>query len=152
MDKNNVYHLVRNAIEHMPAGRGMDYLVATWIMGQTDFTHLHPQYVEGVTEDGQDGWNGFICPRCGASEGDTRQCMKYYSTDLRAVWEVVEHLQQPGEDWEYYFSLERTTSSKINPNWIARVGGTEDITGETIPLAICRAALLAVIDSVTFIE
>lgn len=123
----------------MPAGREMDALIAEYVMGQTDFTHLPAEYFEGWSEDGKDGWDGWYCPRCMNSY---EKCVKNYSTHLGASWEVVEKL-------DLFISLYLTR------NIIYEIGHYGDCgfdewtlfcSADTFPLAICRAALLTVMN------
>jgi hypothetical protein len=60
----------------------------------------------------------------------------HYSTDIAAAWELVEKMK--------YFTLYRGDGY-----WECEYSGQylESIDAETAPLAICRAALLAVIES-----
>ena len=132
--------MTRYEILNMTAGREMDILVAEMVMGQTNFEHLGFYWTEGTTEDGQDGWEGIYCPRCGASEGSKDKCCIHYSTNIAAAWQVVEMLRSKlwgrielvsGLEWHCWSDLDKAKS------WGS---------GDTAPLAICRAALLAVIE------
>lgn len=61
------------------SGRELNASIAK-AMGQTEFDHPGFYWLEGYSRDG-DGWDGFYCPRCGASEGDTGLCAKMFSLD-----------------------------------------------------------------------
>jgi hypothetical protein len=64
-----------------------------------------------------------------------------YSTDIAAAWEVVEKMS---EQWPQY------QLAKIEDGWSVMWGfdgyGWPEATGKTAPEAICKAALLAVMD------
>ena len=139
--------------QDMPAGRKMDALVAEKVMG-LELYHLPAQWAEGSTPDGEDGWDGFFCPRCGTPEVmySDSPCCKYYSASIACAWEVVEHFT--GEDckeqdffiecWsdgEWFVAFHPVGYSSRSPK--AWCDGK--ITGSpSAPLAICRAALMAV--------
>jgi hypothetical protein len=53
--------------------------------------HLPFQYVEGVTADGTDGWDGFYCPRCGSNKEDS-ECASNYEEDARLHMKLFEEL------------------------------------------------------------
>lgn len=132
----------RDAIPNMPAGKEMDILVAEKVMGLS-LQHLLPVYEEGSTDDGLDGWSGFVCPRCRRpSDMLDEPCTKYYSTDIRAAWEVVEKF--------YSMRLDRYSNGQEWRCYLvgARDGKDADARGvaDTASLAICRAALLLVLD------
>jgi len=138
----------RDAILNMPAGREMDALIAERVMGQIDFSHPDIVYLEGATEDGQDGWSGYYCPRCGAGETAAVpevKCTRHYSTDIAAAFAILDKLLSAGLNWQvstadmaglqerYYCTI---TDFRAFRNYGA--------FADTAPLAICRAALLAV--------
>lgn len=125
----------RDAILNMPAGKEVDILIAEKVMGLS-LQHLLPVYEEGSTDDGLDGWSGFVCPRCRRpSDMLDEPCAKYYSTDIRAAWEVVEK-----------FTSERWVElGNSRGGWECLIGGDAGYA-KNAPLAICRAALLAVLD------
>jgi hypothetical protein len=116
-------------MSELSAGRELDALVAEKVMG-------YPGAAVG-------GWsNPHVTPLP-------------YSTDIDAAWSVVEHMARDG----FAFSLWRSDGNGSrslagfncplgpcekhgNPydNW----HGSRDIRADTVPLAICRAALEAV--------
>lgn len=73
------------------------------------------------------------------------QPVPFYSTDITAAWQVLTHLQEQGyvpsvsrhrsepDAWWACFSREHRTPDDVG-----------EATGDTAPLAICRAALAAV--------
>ncbi len=71
-------------------------------MGQTDFAHPGFYWTEGATEDGRDGWDGFSCPRCGASESERASpCIKSFTTSLDAASLVEDEIARRGL-WSVY--------------------------------------------------
>jgi len=117
--------MTREEILNMPAGREMDALIAKEVMGWV----LNPPNVRGH------GWLIHDHKMIGINS------LPYFSTDIAAAWEVV-------EKEEHGFSL-----------WVSGVRSAplckaEIIIGDnrygcyanTAPLAICRAALLAVLE------
>ena len=146
--------ITNDEILNMPAGEEMDKLVAEMVM-EVSIDHLPTVYEEGYTEDGKDGWGGFVCPKCRRpSDILDEPCTKYYSTDISAAWEVVKHFT--GEDcrdkdffiecWgdgEWFVAFHPLGHSSREPQ--ASCDGRK--TGSpSAPLAICRATLLAVLE------
>lgn len=137
----------KNEIKNFPAGREMDILIAENVMGQTDFEHPGFLWTEGWAEDGSDGWNGFYCPRCNEQEltkrtmkrENNKKCVKNYSTSHKAL-EIIECEESLGfwQIWEGHPDGKWTATIYFDQVIIA------EASAETIPLAICRAALLAV--------
>ncbi len=139
-------NLTRDEILTMPAGREMDTLVAEHVMGQTDFTHLEQKYFEGATEDGTDGWDGWYCPRC---MNYHEKCVKNYSTHLDYAWEVVEKLKSMGINVELNIYIGDGYSCYLGkevPNMAGLQEIAESAHAPSMSLAICRAALLTVIE------
>jgi hypothetical protein len=132
----------REEILNMPAGREMDALVAEKVMEQTDFSHPGFFWGEGTTEDGKDGWDGFQCPRCNADSEDGGKCCKHYSTSIAAAWEVVEKINK-----EHDVQIAIGKDEKENRVEVLLWGSDSGcVYAPTAPLAICRAALLAVME------
>lgn len=126
-------------IAAMPAGREMDARVAETVMGWL--------VVEGGGEDWYERlvtrWPCLVMFPAGnvclhRSEYGESESWKP-STDIAAAWEVVEHLQKSG------WWLLLTSPRKSTPLWTAVLPGLVYSESETAPLAICRAALLAVV-------
>ena len=74
-------------------------------------------------------------------EGVRARPPRPFSTDIAAAWEVVEKMS---EQWPQY------QLAKIEDGWSVMWGfdgyGWQEATGKTAPEAICKAALLAVMD------
>lgn len=142
--------MTRDEIINMPAGRKMDALIAELVMGLS-VEHLPVRYEEGNTEDGADGWSGFVCPRCRRPQDMLDEpCAKNYSTDITAAWQVVELLSNDGyapnlvndDGGKWYLSFDGTQN--LDPvTFVTAFTDTPELWCESAPLAICRAALLA---------
>jgi hypothetical protein len=111
--------MTRDEILNMPAGREMDVTIGYHVMDLVAPPGVYPEY----------------------------------STDIAAAWEVVEKISEQKNAQVYIctnFSSEfgDTFYVEIYKNWD---GEQEQIltsaTAETAPLAICRGALLAVIEA-----
>lgn len=123
-------------IENIPEGEELDILIAKEIFGQTDFEHLEATWFECATSDGEDGYDGWECPRCHAIEGSGKKCVRNYSGNIATAWEVVEKLRM--------FVLPFGKTDWCSTNIRNYRGAFENIAvADTAPLAICRAALLA---------
>jgi hypothetical protein len=123
--------MTRDEIVKLEAGREMDALVAEKVMGWE---------LRTFKNDGVDFWHIPGTARC---ELDAPR----FSSDIGAAWEVVTHMQRPDDETgyhEYYFKLECTVAAKP-VYWYAWLGEHE-AEAATAPLAICRAALLAVME------
>ena len=103
--------------EEIPSGKELDELVAEKVMGWSNWSQPNSEYCNSIDEIGYN-WSP--------------------SSNLNHAWEVVKimneflHLREfpPAGNWEAYFSKGERLVSKA--------------TGETAPLAICRAALMMV--------
>jgi hypothetical protein len=119
----------RDEILNMPAGKEMDKLVAEKVMDEKGFKSV----IDTITE-----YNGFGVvnrPVYGEIE------FPCYSTSIVAAWDVVEKMQNQ-EQGNWFFNLQRETFAGTR-DWYAEFGGFR-LWGNTAPLAICRAALLAI--------
>lgn len=112
----------KDEILTMSAGRELDAVVAIYVCGWIvdDWTAISPTGSRNSRNaHGDDGW------------------LPYYSTNMDAAWQVIEAV------WKSWF-----VSISISPNLasccLQNNGITRSAYAETAPLAICRAALLAV--------
>jgi hypothetical protein len=101
----------------MEAGRELDVLVAEHVMGWYDISLMTN------TSNNFTNYQG-ITPGI-----YSRRKIKNYSTDISATWEVVEKMRE--SEYKYQFNQHMDKGSFTN----------------VTPLIICRAALLAVMDS-----
>lgn len=154
----------------IPAGRDLDSLVAERIMGLSglgyygppmDEPFFHERYIRFDTAEEanasyavywdkhhaqnpkgyveRDDWDSDLC--WWEKGWGPRHCDEY-SSDIRDVWQVVDHMAGQGihlvlEDWRRTHKL-----------WAALFDlpdghDTGQVIAETAPLAICRAALMA---------
>jgi hypothetical protein len=128
----------REDILKMEAGRELDVLVAEKVMGEIKPVYSHEFHIEPKWSI---GGNWYCLPEY--SSGDICEWQpKPFSTYIAAAWEVVEKIQSNGdvlsltylEDfgemmWDVHFRIANTFAY-----------------APTAPLAICRAALLAVME------
>ena len=140
-------------IDEHEAGTCMDAWVAKTVMG-LNISHLGVVWEEGYMEDGMDGWDGFVCPRCKTPESmlDKVPCAKHYSTDISAAWEVVERFRKG----DYSHPKNITVACVIEMTVYDGVSHEDcgvriysptqsivDAYANEMSLAICRAALRA---------
>jgi hypothetical protein len=118
--------MTRKEILNMPMGREMDALIAEKIFGYNR-VYYNEKIVANLYPTGA---GCFV-------EGEAHE----YSTDISAAWEVVEKLHELG----YFLGLYRDGFKKCI--WEIDIGADIELTDNTAPLAICRAALLAVMEN-----
>lgn len=117
----------REEILNMPAGREMDALIGEYVFGWKKGTF--PVYEPMKSKHG----DYIVRP------------IAQYSTDIAVAWEVVEWIQKNG------YSFELTEHADPQGDYILQVWRRDMerddfiARAETVPLAICRAALLAVV-------
>lgn len=117
--------MTREELEQMPAGREMDALIAERVM---DYKLIDgPESLE-----------------VGKMMYYTPDQIPAFSTNIGAAWLVAEKMNRD------YFTLEIHSSVLSGAGvrfWGPNSGPTYSATAETVPLAICRAALIAVMES-----
>lgn len=136
-------------VRTMEAGRKMDLLVEDLVMGRCVCVHDPEWFTKARSGSSayvnQDGWRCVTHDRPIGSRG-----LPSFSTDIAAAWDVLEAMIRHG----YFPNLEYTHGGwRVGMGLSWQVGGVgtdgkEEMvpirhTAETIPLAICRAALLA---------
>ena len=118
----------RSEIINMPAGREMDALIALICGWQIyDFTAVSPTGSgNSRTAHGDDDW------------------LPYYSSSIEAAWEVVEAMRK--KDFGFYLEWRQENSREPLP-WALFSNDANEMefccVAETVPLAICRAVVLA---------
>jgi hypothetical protein len=136
----------KEQISNMPAGREMDALIAERVMGMQWYSWTD-EAMGGIIR-------GLRFPdrfSYAVLEFYERTTIEYpalepYSTDVKAAWGVVEKMTPL-----YRFGLAQVESGRF---WFAQFENIEhfgeweafESEDETAPLAICRAALLAVLE------
>lgn len=119
--------MTRDEILAMQAGREMDALVAVKVMGWELQQRFHSLGGYTVVVDGA-GTDRFMWHNLpDVSSGQKRWSP---SADLSAAWEVVEKMQSSPMEWYFWHC-----------QFFGRMG-----YADTAPLAICKAALLAVLE------
>ena len=112
-------------VETLVAGRELDRLVAEKVMGRP---WVKPTHGSCCT-----------CQDCGH---DKDHCACGYSEDIASAFEVVEKLTQVNTNHSRFGECELMCSDNY---WQVRFQGQNEWTGaDTVPLAICLAALKAV--------
>jgi hypothetical protein len=114
--------MTRDEILNMPAGREMDALVAEKVMGW----RLHPHKTHWMTNNNNFRRIGTFLP----------------SDDISAAWEVVEKMKEKGRLY-LIVSDDIGYKAEILLNDPVPMATAQC---DTAPLAICRAALLAVME------
>lgn len=119
-------------IRDMKPGRELDVLVANRVMGRNDeFEMLATR--RGVMDD-----------TCGREiKGGYKERTPYYSTDIRAAWEVVEKM--------YLMICPQSLGAPENMKYLCTYAEGPfnkeiEVFSETAPYAICITALLAMED------
>jgi hypothetical protein len=111
------------------AGRELDARIAVEVMGWRD---CDPHEVDAFGE--LVGW--------GRNKGAGKHHIPAYSTDIAAAWEVVEKLGQTRtvKVWKCHDGY----ICDLTPHDGPVFAGFVQVGAETAPLAICRAALIAI--------
>jgi hypothetical protein len=135
----------RDEILNMEAGREMDELIAKAVMGYYETT-VKEEFYEGgrfvlkelnaLTREGLHG--GYIY----------HYQIKGYSTDIAAAWQVVEKLKPSYQFGLWSDDFDGAEGFGCRFRLKGTIAYDRDIVWtETAPLAICRASLLATLDS-----
>jgi hypothetical protein len=73
----------------------IDRLVEINVAGH-DLKHNEFYWAEGATDDGEDHYSGFLCPRCGRpgdpDEGSSEPCVKRYTLSLDWVLGLLDKM------------------------------------------------------------
>jgi hypothetical protein len=121
--------MTREEILAMPAGYKIDILIAEKIMGWKDKISDHlVRYYETP--------NGEIF---------LKNDVSHYSTDISAAWQVVEKLKREGYPNPQLYTIDEDDLWHVAIRTHGDMG-YDDTEAETAPLAICRAALLAILE------
>lgn len=121
--------MILDEILKMSAGREMDELIATKIMGLFVLRDFQGEriIVELIQGDPESSFREYL-----------QKPELHYSTDIRAAWELME---------KYSFAIWKNGDSWAVGNTFDEQGFLQDAEAPSAPLAICRAALLAVMDT-----
>jgi len=112
-------NMTRDEIENMSSGREMDALIAERVLGlKVDYEF--------------EGFGGLRVPSL-VDKYDEWGYLPDYSTDISAVWQVIEKLKEHKPLLNY---------DPYSKKWYMCFNGAPFYSAETAPLAICRAALL----------
>jgi len=128
-------------IRNMEAGRELDALVAERVMGRKWYTMVTPGGERSMMHEPGHVLI-YLTEKYGLVPGRTEigfvdmSSIPAYSTDIGAAWEVVERLLEMG----HYFSLHPNCFYQP-PVWGVHLDVLGVVRANTLPLAVCRAAL-----------
>jgi len=129
--------MTHNEVLAMKPGRELDALVAEKVMGWVEFSPIDPTIDFGV--HGKYRWNYAKDPKDGKQKP-----IPWYSEDIAAAWEVVEKmLERGGCEIGCYGSKNGAKWFEVN---VITMNGEVTVTAQTPAEAICKAALLAVME------
>ncbi|OMD34799.1 BC1872 family protein [Paenibacillus odorifer] len=129
--------LTREEIQGMKPGREMDALIAEKVLGWTDIRRVNPAVIHSFSADGNHANFGF------SPVLYKHVPFPLYSTDISAAWEVVEKLriavtpQSIGAPEELSYMAEYENAPYVE---------LKRVFAKTAPEAICKCALLAVLN------
>jgi hypothetical protein len=127
------------AVREMEAGREMDALIAEKVMG-AKWLPIPPGY-EALYHPRGDG-RAWAARYIETHEGGTEDACPHFSTDIAAAWLVVENMV--ARCWKL------DVQNRFAPTWGCHVHFAAPNyskvfeTADSAPLAICRAALVAI--------
>jgi hypothetical protein len=134
----------REQILAEPAGGQMDAWVAEFVMGWKWPTNRCPVCGWLYSETRDQGCVPGDCsmrPRPNIVEIQKSRGYGVYSTDIADAWQVVEKMRT--SPWKWYEIAHRPIGCMVN--FTGNIG--DNVYAETAPLAICKAALLATLES-----
>lgn len=106
----------------MEAGRELDFLVSTHVMGMVAFKGALGCWFENTPD-----------------EEDVAHVLPHYSSDMVAAWRVVERMETLG----FHMDMLRYVGGRADVRFVSGDGG--GVCGlRPVPEAICHAALAAV--------
>jgi hypothetical protein len=155
--------MTKDEVLAMKPGREMDALIAEKIMNTLRYMHdgnmagiqgglAMKVFKNGVAEKYQHYEDG--SPRWEKGDGDRwfTQLLPHYSTDIAAAWEVFEQMDELGFLERPMYIGKRFAYGPVRCHFVGEGEYTacaDDmeviVCAETAPLAICQAALLAVL-------
>ena len=136
-------------IREMEAGRELDALVAEKVMKSHRWTETPPDY------DGKHGSDKILMPKDLTWDEASPWLpprgpighinLHHYSTDIAAAWEVVEKIHSRGWFADFCWRDDVCPGRVVWAiDFVTAAGKCVSADSESAPLAICRAALLAV--------
>ena len=143
--------MTQDEILAMEAGRGIDALIATHILGLAWWRRGQSgQWIALCPHDTEipDYWIRDV-PPIDIGEDDLSEAVPCYSTDIAAAWQVADKLHNSG----WWVRVKSAMNEDLEQlGWAAHIGrwwnreylGTWALTA---PLVICRAALLAIMEA-----
>lgn len=139
-DGNCANHRI-SCFDEMPAGREMDAFVAEKVMGYAKDTpgqlQVWPYFSLGTFYD-----KPVVLIWTMTAKGSVNNPDVFApSTDIATAFEVVEKLRSKGKDLDLTYRAVRRYANYVT---VFFYGCTSPTEADTVPLAICRAALKAV--------
>ena len=134
--------MMRDEILNMPAGRGMDALIAEKVMG----IDLSQECGGEMYDEDSNYWSCTSCSKEGGWNEDFQHTIQpqHYSNSINAAWGVVEKLcNESGCD---IVKVCKRDPELLRGEWSCNLGRGFEAFGDTAPLAICRTALLSVLE------
>lgn len=124
--------MTRDEILNMPAGRKIDALIAEYVMG----------WKRVIRWSGSDEISCLVHPTDGSYYPDEFQM---WSKDVNSAFEVVENLREKLGTCKFYTVVDPKQGNNIRAIFDPILDDVNfEASADTVPLAICRAALLAV--------
>lgn len=129
-------------IDKAEAGHEMDVLVAEKVLGWNQIQYYDDRLL-GLPPEAMVMWGDDVIPHL--------LPVLSYSSDIAAAWQIVEKLANegyitsvgwgPGCDGRCYASIQIILDRNLAADLVLNNPREMDGRGETVPLAICRAAL-----------
>lgn len=142
--------LTRERIDNLPAGREMDMLIAEHIWGWGWWT-CPDAHFDKLNAPNAGAW----APKLGwtrveyPSKSVNSSC-DHYSTDISAAWTIIEKLENhPNEILSQITRKGWNHENLLWHVWFRECHGVQHdwcAADKSLPLAVCRAALLAVLE------
>lgn len=123
----------KEEILKLPAGFDLDLLIAEKIMGWKWFHHEEASYFR------RNDYSDYliIVDKTTGKMNVFNYPLTKYSLDIDAAWQVVNRLFHSG----YKFSLNNLAEGSWTASFSHPRNGGAEVQAESVPLAICRAAL-----------
>lgn len=123
--------MTREEVMNLPVGRFLDADVAEKVMGWHTFSPIDPEYDHSI------GKNGYRRNFAFDPRDDKYKPFPLYSSDIEEAWKLVNRLKDR-------FNI--TVYTDDNGKYAAEINFYVIDDCDTAPEAICKAALLAVMD------
>lgn len=138
--------MTRDEVLKMEPGNDLDILVTEKVFGWQKGTNKFK--ISGWQWSGRDGkpvlddsWDGeWVAPF---------RCVPKYSTDIKTAWEVVKKINERG----WHVNIKTYSDGDVVVSILSYLGRfIDDALTQSVPEAICKAALLAVLEEKEEVE